>query len=170
MRRFRTSLVLIVLLSLVAVACAGDAKAPAGPPKTSADVVKVVAVPAILTAKAGAPIAFEVKVEIAKHWHLYSHTYAEDPESMFIGIDLAAGEGCPLIDLKVVYPAAVKGSFMGDEVMMHAGALTLNVTATVPASAKGELSLPLSLTAQACDDKVCLRPADVPVTVKITVQ
>ena len=122
MRRIRTTLVLIVLLALAAAACAGDAKAPAAPPKTSADVVKVTG-PAPLTAKAGAQVTFEVKVEIAKHWHLYSHSYAEDPESMFIGIDLAAGEGCPLTDVKVVYPEAVKGNFLGDEVMMHEGAL-----------------------------------------------
>jgi hypothetical protein len=170
MRRFRTLLVLIALLALTTAACAGDAKAPAGPPKTSADVVKVVAVPATLTAKAGAAIVFEVKVEIAKSWHLYSHSYAEDPESMYIGIALAEGEGSPVTDLKVVYPAAVKGSFMGEEVMMHSGAMVLKVTAAVPAGAKGELSVPLSLTAQACDEKVCLRPADVPVTVKVTVQ
>jgi hypothetical protein len=170
MRRIRTTLVLIVLLALATPACAGDAKAPAGPPKTSADVVKVVAVPATLTAKTGATITFEVKVEIAKHWHLYSHSYAEDPESMYIGIALAAGDTFPLTNLKVVYPEAVKGSFLGEEVLMHAGTFALKVTATVPAGAKGELSAPLSLTVQACDDKVCLRPADLPVTVKVTVQ
>ncbi len=109
-------------------------------------------------------------MEIAKHWHLYSHSYAEDPESLYIGIDLIADEGCPLTDLKVVYPAAVKGKFLGEEVMMHEGTLALKVTATVPAGAKGELVAPLSLTAQACDAKVCLRPADLPVVVKVTVQ
>lgn len=170
MRRIRTTCVLIVLLALATAACAGDgAKGPASPPKTSADVVKVTG-PAALTAKAGATVAFEVKAEIAKHWHLYSHSYAEDPESLYIGIDLTAGEGFPLTDLKVEYPAAVKGDFLGEEVMMHAGALVLKVTAKVPAGAKGELSGPLNLAAQACDDKVCLRPADLPVTVKVTVQ
>jgi hypothetical protein len=169
MRRIRTALVLIVLLALAASACAGDVKAPAAPPKTSADVVKATG-PAPLAAKAGAQVAFEVKVEIAKHWHLYSHSYAEDPESMFIGVTLAADEGCPLTDLKVVYPEAVKGNFLGDEVMMLEGSLVLKATATVPAGAKGELTAPLSLTTQACNDKLCLRPADLPVTVKVTVQ
>jgi hypothetical protein len=169
MRRFRTALVLIVLLAVAATACAGDAKAPAAPPKTSADVVKVTS-PAAITAKAGAQITFEVKAEIAPHWHLYSHSYAEDPESMFIGVDLTAGEGCPLTDVKVVYPEAKKGNFLGDEVMMLEGALVLKVTATVPATAKGELAAALSLSAQACNDKVCLRPADLPVAVKVTVQ
>ena len=169
MRRIRTTCVLIVLLALATTACAGDAKAPAGPPKTSADVVKVTA-PGGLTAKAGAQVTFEVKVEVAKHWHLYSHSYTEDPESLYIGIDLTADEGCPLTDLKVVYPAAVKGNFLGEEVMMHEGTFALKVTATVPAGAKAEVSAPLSLTAQACDDKVCLRPANVPVVVKVTVQ
>lgn len=162
--------VLFVLLTLATSACAGDgAKAPASPPKTSADVVTATA-PAPLTAKAGAAITFEVKVEIAKPWHLYSNAYAEDPESLYIGIALAAAEACPLTDLKVAYPAAVKGNFMGEEVMMHAGTLVLKVTANVPAGAKGELVAPLSLTTQACDDKVCLRPADLPVTVKVKVQ
>lgn len=170
MRRIRTTCILIVLLALATAACAGDgAKAPASPPKTSADVVKVTG-PAPLTAKAGAQVAFDVKVEIAKPWHLYSNVYAEDPESLYIGVALAADEGSPLTDVKVVYPAAVKGNFLGEEVLMHAGALTLKVTATVPAGAKGELVVPLSLTTQACDDKVCLRPADLPVTVKVTVQ
>jgi hypothetical protein len=170
MRRIRTLCVLIVLLALATAACAGDAKAPAAAaPKTSADVVKVVS-PAAITAKAGAQIAFEVKVEITTHWHLYSHSYTEDPESLYIGIDLVAEEGCPLTDLKVVYPEPVKGDFLGEEVLMHEGTLALKVTAKVPAGAKGELSAPLSLATQACNDKICLRPANVPVTVKVTVQ
>lgn len=169
MARIRTICVLIVLLALATAACAGDSKAPAAPPKSSADVVKVVG-PAPIAVKAGSPVTFEVKVEIAKHWHLYSHSYAEDPESMYIGIDLTPAEDCPLKDVKVTYPAAVKGNFLGEEVMMHEGVLALKVTGNVPAAAKGELAVSLSLAAQACDDKVCLRPADLPVTVKLNVQ
>ncbi len=169
--RMRLIPILIVLLAASGVACAGGDEPAAAPakPRSTADVVKAVAVPPKLEAKAGATVTFDVKVTIAEHWHLYAHGYAEDPESYYIGIDLTPTEESPVKDVTVVYPDPVKGDFMGDAVMMHEGVQTLKVTAKIPANATGEVTLDLSLAAQACNNKVCLRPSDVPVPVVVKI-
>ena len=41
-------------------------------------------------AKAGGEVSFQVDLAIAETWHLYDHSYAEDPESFFIGVDLGS--------------------------------------------------------------------------------
>lgn len=170
MRRFRTLTIMVVLLAAAAaVAGPADNEAPKRP-RGTADVVAVKARPASVEVAAGGTATFEVEMSIAKTWHLYAHKYSQDPESFYIGIQLLPVEGSPFPAVKVVYPEAEEGTFMGDKVAMHEGTDVLKVSVAVPADAKkGEHELTLNLTAQACDDKICLAPTDLPVTVKLKV-
>jgi len=170
MRRFRCLMLMIVLLSFAGLACAGpgeDGEAPKRP-RGTADVVQARAVPPIVNAAPGTAAVFEVVVDIAKTWHLYSHEYNEDPESFFIGVDLKLPEDSPFDHVEVVYPEAEEGTFMGEKVMMLHGTLTLQVTVDVPdVLTEAQDTIELLLTAQACDDKICLAPADIPVSVEL---
>lgn len=134
--------------------------------KTSGDVVDVYAVPASMTAKAGERIEFDVKLDIQKNWHLYAHE-----DTLFIGVDLNPAQGCPLEKLVAEYPAGHEGEFFGEKVVMISGKNTIHVAAGVPAGLDaGEYVLDLSVTVQACDNKTCLAPADLPVKLKLTVE
>jgi len=132
--------------------------------KGSADVVKVTG--QSVSAVAGARAEFTIEVKIDKSWHLYAHG-----DSNFIGMDLVADEGFPLQDLKVDYPHGHEGEFFGEKVMMISGKAPLAASALVPGDlTAGEHMLGFKVTAQACDDKTCLAPAYIPVTVKLTVE
>ena len=134
--------------------------------KGSADVVKAVAQPTALSSAPGERVSFEVKLEIQKKWHLYAHG-----DTNFIGVDLVPSEEFPLKDFKAEYPAGHEKEFFGDMVFMIEGTDVIKASALVPESlAKGEHDLNLDVTIQACDDKVCLAPAFLSVTVKLTVE
>ncbi len=153
---------LTMMMALILLLLAGSAFAM----KSSADVVTVKPATAQLSAAPGERVHFEVKVDIAKKWHLYAHG-----DSNFIGIDLVPAEGFPLQDLKAEYPHGHEGEFFGEKVLMIAGKVVIKASALVPATAKaGKHELPLSVTAQACDDKTCLPPADLPVSFTLTVK
>jgi len=153
---------LTLMIALFSLLVAGSALAMKG----SADVVKVKPATANLSAAAGERIDFEVKVDIDKTWHLYAHG-----DSNFIGIDLVPVEGCFLKDLKVEYPHGHEGEFFGEKVMMISGSVAIKGNALVPADTKaGQYEQGFTVTAQACDDKTCLPPADLPLSFKLTVK
>ena len=151
------------LLLLVAVMATGACQAQM---KTSGDVVKAVPVPAEVSGVSGQRVEFSINLDITKKWHIYAHG-----DSNFIGVDLVPAEAFPLEDLKVDYPAGHEGEFFGEKVFMIAGKDVIKASALVPEDMKaGSYDLDLAVTAQACDDKTCLAPADIPVAVKLTIK
>jgi hypothetical protein len=172
MRTLRTVLCLIVLLTLAAAPVLAGPEAKPGktsPPRSSADVVDVSVRPAKLVA-AGGEVTFQVHMDIADTWHLYDHSYTKDPEAFYIGVDLVPGEGADLAGFKAVFPEGETGDFLGEEVVMLHHDADIEVTVMLPDGASGEVEIPLVLSAQACDDKICLRPSDIPVVAKVTVE
>lgn len=156
MKRLTLMLVLVVLL------VAGGAWAMKG----SADVVTTMPGTPMVSAAPGTRVDFAIKVDIAKKWHIYAHG-----DSNFIGVDLVPVEGFPLQDLQAEYPHGHAGEFFGEQVVMISGQNLIKASALVPEGlAAGVHDLKFTVTAQACDDKSCLPPADIPVTVKLTVK
>ncbi len=139
---------LTVLAVVMALLIAGGAWADKdGMPvfRASADVVKVSATPAAVSAVAGERVAFAIKLDITKRWHIYTHG-----DSNAIGVDLVPDDGFALEDFKAEYPHGHEGVFFGDEMFMIEGKEVINASALVPADLpKGEHSLSFSLTAQA---------------------
>jgi hypothetical protein len=161
-RRF--SMKRIVLFTLLVLALA--AGMAFGAMKGSGDVVKVAAKPASVSAAPGDTVSFAVKLDIQQKWHLYAHG-----DTNYIGVDLVPADEFPLENFQAEYPAGHEKEFFGDMVFMLEGKETIKVSALVPASlAKGEYELELAVTVQACDDKTCLAPAFLPVSVKLKVE
>ena len=155
--------ILVTATVLTVILAAGLAAAAL---KGSADVVKAAPAAATVQAKAGERVEFAIEVDISDNWHIYAHG-----DSNFIGVDLVPSETFPLDDLKAEYPKGHEGEFFGEPVWMISGAEQIKASALVPAGmAKGEHPLEFGVTVQACDDKTCLAPVDLPVTVKLVVQ
>jgi hypothetical protein len=137
-----------------------------GAMRGSADVVKAAASPVALKSAPGERVSFEVKMDIQEKWHIYAHA-----DTNFIGVDLVPDEGFILTEFEAEYPAGHEGEFFGDKVVMIEGKDVIKASALVPADlAAGEHELAFSVTVQACDDKMCLAPAYLPVVVKLTVE
>jgi len=154
---------IILFALLVVVLGAGLAF---GGMKGSGDVVKASVKPTVVSASAGEKVSFDIKLDIQERWHLYAHG-----DTNFIGVDVVPGEGFPLEDFQAEYPAGHEKEFFGDMVYMIEGKEVIKASAVVPDTlAAGDYELGLQVTVQACDDKVCLAPAFLPVMVKLTVQ
>ena len=153
----------IALTLLVVMLAAGMAQAQM---KSSADVVTAKAAVASVTGQAGQRVNFDINIDIAKKWHIYAHG-----DTNFIGVDLVPEEGFPLTDLKAEYPHGHAGEFFGEKVFMIEGKDVIKVSAMVPEGLPaGDHALNLGVTVQACDDKTCLQPMDLPVAVKLKVK
>lgn len=148
----------------------GDEVEPARPPRVSADVVKAAVKPALLTAGAGGEVAFKVLLEIADTWHLYDHEYVKDPESFYIGIDLLPGEEADLAGYQAEFPPGKPGEFMGEKVSLLYKRAEIAVSARLPDGATGLVTVPLVLTVQACDDKICLQPSEIALAVQVQIE
>ena len=158
--------VLAIAVLATGAAWAGPGETAARPPSSSADVVKVVPVPARLAAAAGERVEFKLNLHIQQKWHLYAHG-----DTSYIGIDLLPAEDFPLTELGIVYPEGHLGTIIGDPVIMLEGDEVIAVTGAVRSDLPaGDHALTLALTVQACDDKSCLRPSDVPVILILTVK
>ena len=140
------------------------ATAVAAGPRGSADVVEATAAQAVVTAAPGERAAFAVTVTIAPRWHLYAHG-----DTTFIGVDLVPTETFPLQDFRAEYPEGEPGEFFGEKVHMLAGENVITASGVVPAGMTGEQPLELLLTVQACDDRMCLAPAQLPVNLTVKV-
>ena len=103
-------------------------------------------------------------------WHLYDHQYAVDPESYYIGVNLMPAEDANLAGFGAIFPAGEEGEFLGEKVVMLHHEATIEVTVTLPADASGSARIPFVLTAQACDDKICLQPSEIAVVANVTVE
>ena len=134
--------------------------------KGSADVVKASAATSVVTGAAGERVEFAIELDISKTWHIYAHG-----DTNFIGVDLTPSESFPLQKLDAMFPTGHQKEFFGEMVYMIDGTSQIKVSAFIPADlAKGEHKLEFGVTVQACDDKTCLAPIDLPVTVKLKVQ
>ncbi len=156
-------LVFITSVFLVLLASAGGALAQM---KDSSTVVKVAPVKVELTAAPGQRVAMAVNVDIDPTWHLYAHG-----DTNFIGLDLAPSAFFPLLEFAAEYPHGHEGEFFGEKVEMIAGKNVIQASALVAdGMPAGQYPLDFEVTIQACDDKTCLAPANVPVSFTLTVQ
>lgn len=157
----------LTALCLSLLACALLASLPAAAAvKSSGDVVKASLKQKALTAAPGQRITFQVAVDIAPRWHCYAHG-----DTNFIGVDLIPDESFPLEEFDATYPAGKPGEFFGEKVSMIAGSQVISAEAEVPPTlARGAHKVKLALTVQACDDKSCLAPANLPLEFDLTVK
>ncbi len=151
-----------VLALMVLVAAAGCQAGIKG----SSDVVSVVPGSSSVTAQAGQRVDFTIKLDIARTWHIYAHA-----DTNFIGVDLVPAKTFPLQDFEATYPEGHQKEFFGEKVFMIEGKDVIKGSAMIPETmAPGEYPLEFKVTVQACDDKTCLAPAYIPVTVNLKVQ
>lgn len=129
--------------------------------RDSSSVVAVSVAPDTVRAGVGGTVAFTVTMAIEDGWHLYAHG---DP--VYYGISLNAPEaGLPLAGVKVAYPAGHEGEFLGETVTLLEKTEEIRVEGLLMVQPEAPLTWELEL--QACDDKSCLAPAWVPVSVTV---
>ena len=144
---------------------AGDDAAGDKRPADSAGVVRASLRPALLTAKPGETVEFEVSFQVQKGWHLYAHG-----DTAYYGIELTGFEGSALAGASIDYPPGKAGEFFGEPVQLLTGRQRIRVKAPVAATAAGGAHfLPLALELQACDDQACLAPAKVALPLRLEV-
>ena len=123
----------------------------------------------------GAEVRLAAKVTIEPGWHIQSHTPSLEyliPTELAIdlppGFEIDATEG-------IRYPPHQmwQSSFESEPLAVYEGTVVVRATLRAPPAAEGapgpteELSLPVRLEYQACDDRVCLPPTSAEVVVPL---
>ncbi len=117
----------------------------------------------------GSSLKLLFKLEFDKGWHGQSHTPSMEGLIPTV-LTLEGSEGITFG--RVAYPKGemVKFEFSEEPLSTYAGTVYIGATAALsPDMAEGEYSIMATLTVQSCDDKSCLPPSDIPVTVPVEV-
>ncbi len=142
---------------------------PAAAQKSSVNNVRVSSRTLDKTAKPGGTIRAEVKLVIAKGWHINAHVPSQE---YMIGTSFAMDSTGGFSESDVQYPEArpVKLSISETPFNVYDGTVVISVTVRVsPDAPKGTNVLHGTLTFQACNDRICAAPSTVPVRIPVTV-
>jgi thiol:disulfide interchange protein DsbD len=110
-----------------------------------------------------------IVVDIQRGYHMNSHK-PNDPYSIPTTVTPALPAGIELRDTAYPNGRLEKFSFSSKEMDVYSGSVTLKLKLTARADAAlGEMTIPVTLRYQACNDTACLPPVKVPVNVKFAV-
>jgi hypothetical protein len=119
-----------------------------------------------LTAKVSAGMEFDaiITIKVRPGWHIYANP-AGHPEMTptVLKLDPKTAGGASIV--KVTYPAGQSkalGSSGGERVSLYEGSVDFRARLAVAEQAKpGAITIRLSLSFQACNDRVCAAPASI---------
>jgi thiol:disulfide interchange protein DsbD len=117
----------------------------------------------------GGRARFVFQLTIESPWHINAHEPLED---FLIATDVTLTEGAPvaIATLHFPPPEVVKLSFSDQPMAVYTGSIPVGVEITVPkTAAPGSLEVEGLLTSQACNNEMCLPPADTPFAITIQV-
>lgn len=135
----------------------------------SSGVVEFSAVPGQEGYAAGASFTMLFRLKFKEGWHGQSHKPLGEG---LVATELALKPAEGISFGRVVYPDGknVKFDFSDQPLSTYDGTIYLGVTGTVaPEVAAGERAVKASLLIQACNDKSCLMPSDIDITVPMTI-
>lgn len=136
----------------------------------SAQVVQAQAYPSLKPLHPGTLFTAAVVLQIKKGWHVNAH---EGLPEGFIPVELTAAIGSPAsLSGAPRYPQGKSEALggVGQAFPVYQEAATLFADVQLgPDTPKGNLSIPLNLRVQACNNQVCLAPAVILVTISVEV-
>jgi DsbC/DsbD-like thiol-disulfide interchange protein len=123
--------------------------------------------PAALTGAAGGKVALAVEINPKPGIHVYAPGTKD-----FIPVELKIDAQPNLKTGKVVYPKSETMTFGDEKVPVFQKAFTLTEDVTIAKAAKSGSTMTVSGTVhlQACDDKVCFPPENVPISWTVNVK
>ena len=136
---------------------------------SSADKVDVAVKPSADGALPGTTFEVALVLEVEDGWHVNAHEPLQD---FYIGTDVDLERHPDILVAETRYPAPKREAFdfAGEELAVYDGMAPILLGLRVADGAEaGPQTLEGTLTVQACDNQVCLPPADVGVTVDVPV-
>ena len=138
-----------------------EAKAQFAPPKF---LKTKVAAPALITP--GKPFTITVTLMIDKPFHVQSNP----PKENYIPTEIKLGAMKGFKAGKATYPKPTEAMTGGEKLPVFEGKVDLKLEVTADASVKpGKYALPLTLSYQGCNDKVCYPPTSTAFKASVTV-
>ncbi len=117
----------------------------------------------------GSTFKAEVRLKIAKGWHINSHAPAQE---YMIGTNFVVDstEGCTVAAMEYPKGQSVTLSISETPFSVYDGTVAIVVTLKTSADLpKGKHVLKGKLTLQACNDQICVAPSTIPVDIPVTV-
>ncbi len=167
------------LCSLIALAAAVLAPAAMMPVATAQDEVIVRLVADRTAVRPGDQLAIAIVMEIAEGWHTHTNDpkppaawkgFRAIPTILTVGQPVGARVGPEQWPAGKVYEVDLGGTGKPEPYAMFSGVVVGYLPVIVDANATGSVKIPISLSFQACDDKICLFPATFEETVELAVE
>jgi len=153
---------------LLALAFMAAQVAPQALPKPE-EVVELRAVPTALTLSADGLASLKLVAEIRPGFHINSNKPLQEfliPTQVF----LPQTGAFKLVEVKYPLPLLKRFPFaLAEEVAVFAGTLEISLQLRVAAARHGRHRLKVALRYQACNDRICLRPAQRTVEISVNV-
>ena len=121
------------------------------------------------TVRPGGRVHLLLELEITPPWHINAQKPLED---FLIATDVLLAEGTPakLAAAHFPEPEVVKLTFSEQPMAVYTGKIPVRLELEIPANTTaGPLELQGLVTSQACNDEMCMPPADTPFTILIPV-
>ena len=157
-----------------------DQGADANPPGSATAAAPVPAKPGVVVASArpagavapGGEFDASVSITIQDGWHIYANpTGALELRPTTLTLDPTSERSATLVD--VTYPAGdakVLGSIGTEKVPLYEGKIRIGARIRLAADAKpGAIPIKLRLSYQACNDRLCLAPANLEIPLDLSV-
>jgi cytochrome c biogenesis DsbD-like protein len=171
----KLSLASSLLLAVALTSCSGDTQSSKGRSSptpaqisSSAQVVKVTAVPVNVSQSSGADAVITLSISPGFHVNANPATF-----SYLIATEVTAGKLEGITAGTPIYPAAVKRKFQFAEqpLAVYEGEVSIKLNLRAEANATtGSKSLPVNVRVQACDEEQCFPPATINTTIPMTLQ
>jgi thiol:disulfide interchange protein DsbD len=156
----------LVAVVVVVICCLGQSV----PAQGSAQVIKVTPGESVYKVKRGGSAQVTVSIDVEDGYHINSN---RPSEKYLIPTALKFERTAGLTTTPVVYPKAKlqKFEFSEKPLSVFEGKVVLKLTARALASmAPGSQTLKAKLTVQACNNKLCLRPQTIDVSIPLQVE
>lgn len=163
-----------LFLAFVTAACSKDVRTGngsglgPGQVSSSAQVVKVTAVPVNVSQSSGGDAVITLSISPGFHINANPATF-----SYLIATEVTAGKLEGITAGTPAYPAAVKKKFQFAEepLAVYEGEVSIKLNLRAEANAStGRKSLPVNVRVQACDEEQCFPPATIDTTIPVTLQ
>ncbi|MEE9218539.1 MAG: cytochrome c biogenesis protein CcdA [Acidobacteriota bacterium] len=151
------------------VLAAGFTSAPLAQFRGTADVTSVRALLSLDRLYPGTGARAAVILQIEPGWHVNAHEPGMD-YLIATKLELTAPEGLELSPVLYPEPKVMAFEFAGTELPVYEGEVALYFEVTAAAGhAPGSRSIDATLSVQACNDRLCLAPARLPVSLEVEV-
>lgn len=107
-------------------------------------------------------------VNLGEHWHVNEHA-PTDPYLVPTELALEPPDGVSVKEIVYPEPTTITQEGVPEPMSVYGDGFAIGVAIDIPETASGAIEVKATLQYQACNDKLCLAPKTIPITIPLTI-